>query len=202
MRIYRFLGLLALAAYLAIPYTSIANRAARALAAAPDLQPCDAIVVLGSGMSGDGVLTGPSFSSAVSGVILARRGLAPVVLLLGMKAFSGVSEADMRARLARDLGLPEQAILTDSQGRTTHEEAARARALLAPRGVRRILLVAAPLHLPRAKAAFERAGLESHAVPASNVSLNTEDPDERFQLIRNVLSEFLARRYYRITGRL
>lgn len=53
----------------------------------------------------------------------------------------------------------------ESQSRTTWENAQLTQALLAPEGIRRIVLVTQSLHMSRAKMAFEHAGFEVVAAP-------------------------------------
>jgi uncharacterized SAM-binding protein YcdF (DUF218 family) len=92
--------------------------------------------------------------------------------------------------------------MEESRGRTTEEEAAYSWNVLAPMGARRILLVTTALHMLRAKAVFERVGFHVYPVPTGDMTVATANPDERIDLMRGVFSEFCARQYYRLAGRL
>ena len=139
------------------------------------------------------MLADSSLRRAVRGIALERQGLAPVIVFSGGLGGGTVSEAEVRAALARDLGVPADHILTDTEARTTREEAIRLPRLLSSIGARRILLVTDPQHMARAMALFQRAGLEVLPAPA-------EDPERSADLARAVLSEWLARLYYRLAG--
>ena len=58
------------------------------------------------------------------------------------------------------LGVPANALLVEADSRTTPDNANFTRAVLAPLGGRRVLLVTAAWHLRRAEALFVREGLE------------------------------------------
>jgi len=158
----------------------------------------DAIVVLGSGVMPEGELDDNSLRRTVHGVRLFRRGLAPHLVLLG-PARRGVVEAEVRARYAADLGVPEDAIVVERGGQSTREEAALVARRLQPAS---ILLVTGLHHVPRARAVFERAGIRVHAAPVLEQSGLSERPQARLALARALVQEWLARAYYRMTGAL
>src|SRR2546429_455759 len=85
--------------------------------------PSDAIVVLGGWVSPSGLLSLESLRRTNRGIDLYRRGLAPVLVLLGGATGGGPTEADVRAEQARLRGVPPDAILTEARARTTREEA-------------------------------------------------------------------------------
>jgi uncharacterized SAM-binding protein YcdF (DUF218 family) len=110
------------------------------------------------------------------------------------------SEAEVRARLAEDLGVPATALLADARGRTTREEARVSWEDLAPRGIRRILLVTGSEHMPRAAALFRRAGFEVVPAPIDEEPGRTTRPQARLNLARDLLRELLAHAYNRVAG--
>jgi uncharacterized SAM-binding protein YcdF (DUF218 family) len=95
------------------------------------------------------------------------------ILVSGGNGASGVdpdpddraySKADaMAAALREDFGVPVKWI--EPRSRDTGENATYSAALLRADGVRRILLVTDAMHMPRARAAFERAGLDVVSAP-------------------------------------
>jgi uncharacterized SAM-binding protein YcdF (DUF218 family) len=197
-RALRLLGATACAAFAVFGFTPLADLARDRLRAAPQLEPADAIVVLGAAVDREGVLNANSLRRAVHGTLLYRRGLAPVVVFMGA-AYGGPPEAQVRAELARRLGLPADAVLAESRAMTTREEAQRARELMAARGGRRVLLVTGELHMGRAAAAFRRAGLAPLAAPVAELSA-AHRPEDRLAVMEAVARESLARLYYRIAG--
>lgn len=180
--------------------TPLPNYLARALRPEPRLDPADAIVVLGSGVAPDGVLTAGSLSRVTQSVRLYKARLAPLIVFSGAPFERRPAEAEVAARLARDLGVPREQILTETGARTTREEAARIARQLEPRAVHRILLVTDSEHLTRAAALFERAGFKVLPAPADAVSSATDSPEERLQLLRRLSQELMARLYYRLAG--
>jgi uncharacterized SAM-binding protein YcdF (DUF218 family) len=102
--------------------------------------------------------------------------------------------------LARDLEVPSEHILIETDARTTHEEAARIARRLKPRMVRRILLVTDSEHLTRAVKLFQQAGFEVLPAPVESVSSAAESPEARIQLLRRLSQELMARLYYRLAG--
>jgi uncharacterized SAM-binding protein YcdF (DUF218 family) len=76
---------------------------------------------------------------------------------IGVLDQSRPREAEILARLLRDLGIPRSRMLIEGRSRNTHENAVEATRLL--RGTRRVVLVTSAYHMPRAVACFERAGL-------------------------------------------
>jgi uncharacterized SAM-binding protein YcdF (DUF218 family) len=76
----------------------------------------------------------------------------------------GGSEADsMAAALREDFGVPVRWL--EGRSRDTAENAAFSAAILRADGVRRVLLVTDAMHMPRARAVFERAGLDVVSAP-------------------------------------
>src|SRR5712691_3633768 len=163
--VLRSIGIIAVTLFLLATFTPLAVALVRWTAVRPRVQPAEAIVVLGASVSAEGVLSNASLRNAVYGIELFRRGLAPLLVFSGDAIPEGPVEAEIRAQLARKLGVPPTSILTVVDALTTRGEAAGVAALLLPRGARRILLVTAALHLPRALPVFEAAAFEPLAAP-------------------------------------
>jgi uncharacterized SAM-binding protein YcdF (DUF218 family) len=200
-RLLRLLGAATLLLGALAAFTPLSGALVRRLGAAPQLGRADAIVVLGSSVYANGALSGHSLDRTVHGIRLYRGGYAPMLVLLGTAPDPGdPSESEVRRALARDLGVPPGAILV-GEASNTRGEAARAAALLQPRGMRRILLVTEPLHLTRARPVFERAGFQVLPAPVAGWH-DAADPGDRFGQTMGVLTEALARTYYRLTGQL
>jgi uncharacterized SAM-binding protein YcdF (DUF218 family) len=193
-------GAVSLAAFFAAAYTPLTTALELRPVERPVLFRADAIVVLGAGMAPDGVLNDASLDRLVEGIVLFRRGLAPRLMLLGPGHRQGPTEAEVRAALARDLGVPADALLVEARGLTTRQEAALVAARMRETGGRRILLVTGTYHMPRARLLFEREGLDVAPAPVVEISPVTDQPDARLELGRLLLQEALARVYYRVAG--
>ena len=196
----RALGLVGVACFIVVAFTPLPNFISTRLEIPSQLEPAGAIVVLGAGVSKDGVLGEDSLRRAIQGVLLQRKGLAPLLVLFGPAFKNGPTEAAVRAELARELGVPSSAILTQETARTTREEAIRIGALLRARQVRRILLVTSPYHMLRAQRLFERAGFEVLPATAEDGSRTDKSPGGRLKFMRQVIQEVLARLYYQVAG--
>lgn len=190
------LGIGGLLVFVAAAFTPLPNWFDAWLAGTPRLERADAIVVLGRGGSDtDGVLTNRSLRRVMHGIELYRAVLAPRLVLSGTG-----EEAGARATLARGLGVPQGAIVQVAAARTTAEEADQIAQLLLPRAERRILLVADPIDMPRARAVMEHVGFT--VLPAPTAATGPTAPEGRLALLRDIATEMASLAYYRITGSL
>jgi uncharacterized SAM-binding protein YcdF (DUF218 family) len=196
----RVVGLLGLLAFVVTAFTPAPRLIHRAMTSPSEERHADAIVVLGASVSPEGLLDSASLRRTLAGVRAQRRGLAPVLLLLGPRHGNAV-EADVRSALATDLGVPKEAIRTEPRALTTQQEARRAADLLLPQGARRVLLVTSEYHIRRARALFERAGFEVAPLAVPEIDAASNRPEERLSTMRSALSEAFARGLYRVLGR-
>ena len=195
-------GALSLAAFFTLAFTPLVARANRWLEVRPVVAPAAAIVVLGGGgVRADGSLTDVSLRRTLHGIDLYQRQLAPLLVLSGPQLEAATrAEGEARTALARRLGVPSQAILTETAARTTREEAVRIAARLRPRGVERILLVADAQGMRRAVAAFRHAGLEPLPAPADDVPSAPSTPMARLAVAQRLIIEVMAVAYYHAAG--
>lgn len=196
--VLRTLGLLSVIGVLVSAYTPLPNIFARLMAVSSQVQPADAIVVLGAGIHRDGTLGKDSLRRAVQGIVLYRRGLAPLIVFSGTSYEGSQVESQVRASLARQLGVPEKAILLERHADTTAEEAENITAKLRQRGAERILLVTNSLHLRRAVPRFEKLGLKVFPIAVDDPPISTDGPDGRLALMLHTLREVLAQWLYRV----
>jgi uncharacterized SAM-binding protein YcdF (DUF218 family) len=196
----RILGALCMGLFLLFAFTPVPNLLYDWMAVPARVGPAQAIVVLGSGVSEEGVLDDESLRRAIQGILLYRNGLAPRILFTGYTLPGGPAEAQVRGEMARQLGVPGEAVLVETRARTTREEAALAAKDLQGQGIRRILLVTDAQHLVRAQRLFAQAGFEVLAAPAENPIRSATSPEGRLDLTRLMMEEGLARVYYRLAG--
>ncbi len=180
---------------------------APALAAQLKADKVQAVVILGGGLLAQAPEYGqaqPSDRTAARlryGIELARQSGLPLAFSGGTGWAAGsrqtASEAGVAARVAlQDYGVALR--WTEDQSRDTAGNARLLTPLLRQDGVQRIALVTDAWHLPRAVAAFERAGLTVTPAPTGFV-LAQESPVLRWlpsshglQASRHVLRECLA----------
>jgi len=75
------------------------------------------------------------------------------------------SEAEVMARILREDGVPEDALLIEDRALNTWDSARLVAGMAEKLGVGGVLVVTDPLHCVRAVAAFEKAGLRAWAEP-------------------------------------
>jgi len=103
---------------------------------------------------------------------LYHAGKAPLVALSGgnnplsFEKVPAQSEAEVMRSLLVEWGIPDAALQIEGGSINTHENALFSYRLLAGRGVRRIILVTSAMHMPRAAAAFRKAGFDIIPAPA------------------------------------
>jgi uncharacterized SAM-binding protein YcdF (DUF218 family) len=194
----RTLGVATVLGFFALAFSPLPNHLHLALVEPPHLSPAQAIVVLGAGTRYD-YLSEHSLRRAIHGIRLYHRRLAPVVVLHGPRDGESAAEAATRAVLARDLGVPPEAIMV-ADGRTTREEARQSWAALAPQRRTRILLVTGSHHMSRARALFERQGFDVLPAPVDEAAPSASRPETRLALARSLFQEGTARLVYRLAG--
>lgn len=139
------------------------------------------------------------------GARLARMSSLPVLVTGGAADGPGATEADlMRGVLQDEFGVPVRWV--DAASRTTRENARLTAQLLQPTGLRRIVLVTDAWHSARARAEFERNGLEVIQAPTGIIGTR---PFSLYQLVPNVeslryahiaLREWFSAAWYRLSS--
>jgi uncharacterized SAM-binding protein YcdF (DUF218 family) len=201
VRALRVIGAAGIGLLLAVGFTPLPNVVSYWMAPSRALAPAGAIVVLGrGGVSDRGELNGASLFWLMEGVDLYRRGLAPLLVVSGSPFGAHGTEAERRADVSRECGIPGSAVLTLTSARTTHDEALGARAILDPRGVRRVILVTDGQAMGRAMALFERAGFDVIPSYGAPVLQWGGTPEARLGVMKRVVTEAVARLYYRLAG--
>lgn len=183
---------------------------------AEQLPKTDAIVVLG------GTLTPPAspgsdanLSAAADRLVYAARlyklGKSPIILISGGNATSAETmdaESVHAAALLRGWGIPADAILTETESVNTYENAVYSKLMLDQHNLKSVLLVTSALHMPRALATFESAGVqaipaatdfESRLPAASGMEAWVADP-AALEGTTRALKEIFARLVYRQRG--
>jgi uncharacterized SAM-binding protein YcdF (DUF218 family) len=120
----------------------------------------DAIVVLGSGLKDDNRPGEALTRRAERAAILWGEGYAPFVICTGGFTIGRTrSEADGCREVLEANGVAPEAILLEERSRSTEENAAYTRELMAERGWNSVLLVSDAYHLMRAMWIFSDAGV-------------------------------------------
>ncbi len=163
----------------------------------------DVIAVLSMGITPDGMMRGETLDRLLSGLMLARRGLAPVMMVSMERAFNGAvsDSADLQNVIAL-VGAATPVIFVDSVT-TTRTEALRMRAIARGNGWKTLAVVTSPLHTRRACATFEAVGFKVVCVPAAvrgSGLYSGSNAEDRLRAFRSWLYETFATGSYRRRG--
>jgi uncharacterized SAM-binding protein YcdF (DUF218 family) len=133
----------------------------------------EVMVVLGGGVSGPRLprRPDPDLSAAGDRLWHAARiyhaGKAQRIILSGGEVPTGDgSEADSMRLFLLDMGVPDRVLALEGGSVNTAGNAALTAELLAEEGIDEVILVTSALHMPRARALFEGAGLAVIPAPA------------------------------------
>lgn len=121
-------------------------------------RPADAIVVPGAAVFAGGQPSPVLEARVAHAVRLYQRGLAPVIVVSGGVGAYPPSEAEVMARLAREAGVPAEALVLETQAHTTQQSVRLTAPLLEERDIRSIIVVTSPFHLFRARRMYRDAG--------------------------------------------
>ena len=127
----------------------------------------DAIIVLGNPADDDGNPSPEQLARVTEGVREYERGVAPRLIMTGGATHHQFVEAQVMARSAVALGIPESAIFMEPNATDTIQNACYADRMMKARGWRSAEVVSSAYHLPRAGMIFSGRPLEwrTHAAP-------------------------------------
>lgn len=86
----------------------------------------------------------------------------------GTPEFGYPAEGEVGGKFAIEHGVPREAVLIELNSRTTWRNLANARDILAPLGIKNVLLVSDPFHMRRAMAMASELGLQATPAPTSS----------------------------------
>ena len=160
----------------------------------------DAIVVLGAAQY-DGRPSAIYQARLEHAVDLWSDGVAPLLVFTGGKEPGDrFTEGGSGARWALARGVPEEAVLTEEQSRTTYQNLAGAKRALERHnpdgGRRRIVVVSDPFHMFRAVRQAADLGMDAYPSPTRTSPLSAS----RLKLTELVLREDLAIAGYLLSG--
>jgi uncharacterized SAM-binding protein YcdF (DUF218 family) len=157
------------------------------------------------GITPDGLMRSETLDRLLTGLMLARRGLAPAMLISMERRNLGKGQVSDSADLQSVIplaGPATQTILVDSVT-TTRTEALRMRTVARSNGWKTLAVVTSPLHTRRACATFEAAGFKVVCVPAAVRGSGLypgSNAEDRLRAFRSWLYETFATDSYRRRG--
>ena len=165
----------------------------------------DAIAVLSGGFTPDGMMRNETLDRLLTGLSLARRGVARTLLISReRREYNGnfVSDSADQETVLALARPPAQVIFVDSIF-TTRTEALRMKAIAKARGWSTVAVVTSPVHTRRACATFEAVGLKVVCVPADareSGLYEGSNAQDRLRSFRSWLYETFASDSYRRRG--
>jgi uncharacterized SAM-binding protein YcdF (DUF218 family) len=117
---------------------------------------------------------------------LYKEGKANLLVATGGVGDHPPSEAEVMARILREEGVPEDAMLLEDKALNTWDSARLVAGIADDLGVRSVLVVTDPLHCVRTVAAFRKAGLIARAEPVYGSPMWRGKWLRRGQLIREI----------------
>jgi uncharacterized SAM-binding protein YcdF (DUF218 family) len=181
---------------------------------ARDYPKADAIVVLGGHIQGNRSNWFTPYdkqmvrSRETLAAELFRAQRAPVIVLSGGALEGPVGDTNNMARALIQSGIPEHAILLETNSQNTFENALLTQKTLSALEKKRVLLVTSALHMPRSMAAFEKQPIIVMAAPLPKQitvphirPLNIWQPDSQtLEASRSILKEYMGLFVYWIRG--
>ncbi len=154
--------------------------------------PADAIAVFGAAEY-DG-RPSPVFRARLDhGVELYRHGIAPLIITLGGAGGDAYSEGSVGREYLMSQGVPEQAIIAETESRNTQESARRIAVIARTNGLKRLVIVSDGTHLFRIHAICAADGLNVLTSPRPR-----PPAEERGLERRRVEHEILAYTVWRL----
>lgn len=132
--------------------------------------PADVIIVLGAALTDEGAPGKALTRRSEKAAALWLAGQAPMVICtggIGPHAWIQRSEADGCREVLTRLGVPAERVVLEPRSRTTQENAANARDIMAARGWRRAVVVSDSYHVLRARVVFWRLGVDVVTSPVT-----------------------------------
>jgi uncharacterized SAM-binding protein YcdF (DUF218 family) len=118
---------------------------------------------------------------------LYHRGLAPLIITLGGSGGDEYSEGAVGGEYLRSMGIPESAIIAETESRNTEESARRIAVIARANGLRRLAIVSDGAHLFRIHAICTAEGLDVLTSPRPRVPVEG-DSGEGQRLVHEMLS--------------
>ena len=191
---------------IAVAYTPVVNALARPLIRRDALPTrVDAVAVLSMGLTPDGMMRSETLDRLLTGLSLAKRGLAPVMMVSReQRSFAGQLVSDSAdLRNVATLANPTARVIFVDSIVTTRTEAIRMGAIARANHWSTLAVVTSPMHTRRACATFEAAALRVVCIPAAvrgsglYPGANAED---RLRAFRSWLYEVFASSSYKSRG--
>jgi len=174
-------------------YTSFIWSVAEPLRLEQPPHAADAIVVFAGGVGESGQAGGGYQERLKRAVDLYEQGFAPRIVISSGFIFS-FKEAEVMRGIALDNGVPESAIVLETQAANTHQNVLFTNDILKRAGWRTILLVSSPYHMRRALLTWRKVapGVSVTPEPVASSQFYFHEQGASFAQIRGIVLEYAA----------
>lgn len=174
-------------------YTGVMYRRIQRQMWADETRPADAIVVLGAAEYAG--RPSPVFRARLDHALsLYHRGIAPMMITTGGKGEDPqFSEGGVGRKYLIEHGVPDEAIIAETQSDNTDESTERVATIMQKNGMKSCVVVSDGYHLYRAKQMLGRYGLQTYGAPRP-----MPRPQSRWQRALVVLREVLSYTLWRL----
>lgn len=150
-------------AYLVMTYRSIARQAVT-----DETRPSEAIVVFGAAQYYG--KPSPVYKSRLDhALVLYQRGIAPLVITTGASTDSKFTEGGVGRDYLIAAGVPETAVIAETQATDTSDSAERVASILRKNGKTTCVAVSDGYHMFRIKAMMAKQGIAAYGAPRSQL---------------------------------
>jgi uncharacterized SAM-binding protein YcdF (DUF218 family) len=161
--------------YLSVTFFQVWRQARR-----DDARPSDAIVVLGAAQY-DGTPSPVLAARLDHALDLYEAGVAPMIVVTGGRQEGDrFTEATAAATYLHEHGVPDDAILRETNGRSSWESLAASGQFLEERGMTDVVLVSDPYHAARIDDIADEVGLDAVTSPTRTSPISGGDEWRRF----------------------
>ena len=131
------------------------------IGALPDV---GAVLVLASGVMPDDTLTPSTARRVASGVAVYQAGKAPKIIFSGGRSIPDrKSTAELMAEIARQAGVPPEAILIEDKSFSTLQNGIFSKSVMEDSGINTVILVTESFHMGRSLVSMSWAGIDVQA---------------------------------------
>ncbi len=185
-----------------IIFTPFANWLAQFFYVKPKLKKAQTIVALSGGVYPDGNLGFLTLERVVYAIELYQKSYGSKIIFSGGTTHDGLrTDAELMAKLAFSLGVPQEDILIEGKSKNTFENIVNSFKLMQEKHLNSALLITSSFHMRRAFKVAER-NAQGIFYPASVPSSDAfrRCPADRFFLFYNELREIIAFIFFKIKG--
>ena len=179
-----------------------------------DSSPIRFIVILGGGHTSDPKLPVTSqieqstLVRLIEGIRIYRKNPGSKIILSGGMVFDPVSNAEIMASLARDLGVSEDDMIIESESKDTKDEAKIIQSMI---GENPFVLVTSAVHMPRSVALFKKQQMNPIPAPVGHLAKKRQGkihpgaffPDAKnIKKIESAIHEYLGIVWAKLRGQI